>query len=318
MTAAEHEAARLDALHRLEVLDTEPEPAFDDLARVAALICRTPVALVSLIDDTRQWFKARIGIDAHQTPRSVAFCDHAIRSPQEVMIVPDAAEDVRFRDNPLVTGEPNIRFYAGAPLVTGDGFPIGTLCTIDQRPRTLTAEQTDALAVLARQVVTQLELRRANAALQELHDEARLPPECAVTMCAWTNTLRVGGGPWVSVERFLREKVSVDVGHGISDEALRRLVPPRHSPSAASTAAMSRWMRRRIRNSSSSSHPRTAGPSAKSSLTTLLTTASISCRGLSVKYRFVEPDTLMRSSRWKISSSRPRAIRGGACPSASA
>lgn len=227
MTADEYEAARLDALRNLDVLDTEPEPAFDDLARVAALICRTPVALVSLIDDTRQWFKARIGIDAHQTPRSVAFCDHAIRSPEAVMVVQDATEDVRFRDNPLVTGEPSIRFYAGAPLVTGDGFPVGTLCAIDQRPRTLSPEQTDALAVLARQVVTQLELRRANAALQELHDEARLPPECAVTMCAWTNTLRVGGGPWMSVESFLRNKIRVDVVHGVSDEALRRLGRPR-------------------------------------------------------------------------------------------
>jgi GAF domain-containing protein len=219
------ENARVDAVRRYDVLDTPPETAFDDLARVAALVCHTPVALVSLIDDTRQWFKARIGIEAQQTPRSVAFCDHAIRSPDQVMVVPDATADPRLRDNPLVTGAPNIRFYAGAPLVTGDGFPLGTLCAIDQRPRTLTPEQTDALAVLARQVMTQLELRRANAALQEVLNEGRLPPECAVTLCPWTCTLQVAGGPWVSVETFLRDKVGVRVVHGLSDEAVRRLGP---------------------------------------------------------------------------------------------
>lgn len=139
---------------RLQALDE-----FDDLAALAAHICGTPVALISLVDRHRQWFKARIGMDAPETPRDRSFCAHALLEPEKQLIVPDTKQDQRFVDNPLVTGSENIRFYAGTPLITKDGFPIGTLCAIDHMPRNLSPAQTTALQRLGRQVINQMELR---------------------------------------------------------------------------------------------------------------------------------------------------------------
>lgn len=154
------EADRLAALRRYSILDTDPEQRFDDLALLASQICGTPMALISLVDGDRQWFKARVGVTLTQTPRDVAFCARAIEQPG-LFVVPDALEDPRFRDNPFVREEPHIRFYAGAPLVTADGFALGTLCVLDSKPRTLTAAQAAALEALRRQVIAQLELRRS-------------------------------------------------------------------------------------------------------------------------------------------------------------
>jgi signal transduction histidine kinase/ActR/RegA family two-component response regulator len=159
------EAARLAALHRYGVVDTAPEPAFDEIAALAASICGTPIALVSLVDRDRQWFKSRVGLDIAETPREQSFCAHSIHG-RELFIVRDALGDARFVSNPLVTGEPRIRFYAGAPLITPDGHALGTLSVIDHRARELTPEQQAALATLSRQVMMQFETRRQLHALQ--------------------------------------------------------------------------------------------------------------------------------------------------------
>lgn len=154
------ESERLAELAALDVLDTAAEESFDSLARLAAFICGTPIALVSLVDAERQWFKARVGLSATETPRDISFCAHAITNPDRLFVVTDASKDERFRENPLVTGDPDIRFYAGMPLKTGEGSAVGTLCVIDRVPRELTAAQHDALVTLSNAVVAQLNLRR--------------------------------------------------------------------------------------------------------------------------------------------------------------
>ena len=153
------ESTRLKSLGEYQILDTEPEVSFDDLTTLAASICATPIALVSLVDAERQWFKSCIGLSDVSTPRDVAFCSHTILQP-DILIVPDTALDDRFADNPLVIEEPSIRFYAGVPLVTPDDHSLGTICVIDTVPRELTSTQIASLRALGRQTVAQLELRR--------------------------------------------------------------------------------------------------------------------------------------------------------------
>ena len=168
----ENEDERLSALRSYRVLDTEPEPEFDDLARLAAHILGTPIALVSLVDADRQWFKARYGLDAPQTPRDVSFCGHVVAT-EVPLVVNDAFEDPRFADNPLVVGNPRVIFYAGVPLRTDDGFVLGTLCTIDHSPRAISPEQMEMLAMLGKQVVAQLEARRRKLQVVAEREAAR-------------------------------------------------------------------------------------------------------------------------------------------------
>lgn len=164
-----HENLRLYNLESYHILDTVPEVEFDRLTKLASYICGTPIALISLVDENRQWFKANTGLDGVQeTPRNISFCTYAIQG-SNVFEVQDAKLDDRFKDNPLVTGAPNIRFYAGAPLKTPEGRNIGTICVIDQKPNKLTPEQLEALDTLASQVIELLELRKANLRLAEQH-----------------------------------------------------------------------------------------------------------------------------------------------------
>jgi len=159
-----NEMVRMAELERYEILDTAPERSYDDLLAIAAAICNTPMGSVTLVAGDRQWFKSRLGIAVEETGRDVAFCAHAILKPEDMLVVPDTLLDERFHDNPLVTGEPKIRFYAGAPLVT-NGQATGTFCVMDDRPRELTPFQTQAMVSLSRQAAALLELR---AALRDL------------------------------------------------------------------------------------------------------------------------------------------------------
>jgi PAS domain S-box-containing protein len=168
----EYESARLDALRQYAILDTAPEQEFDDLTRLAALICGTPFALITFVDAKRQWFKSKIGVEISETPRDVSFCAHAILE-SDMLVVPDTLADERFRSNPFVAGEPNVRFYAGTPLVTPGGHRLGTICVLDRIPRELSQAQREALRALARLAVAELELRRSvsdlSQAIRERH-----------------------------------------------------------------------------------------------------------------------------------------------------
>jgi GAF domain-containing protein len=158
------EEARLKALRELEILDTAPEEEFDELVRRAAEATGAPIAVITLVDEARQWFKARVNLELESTDRDLSFCAHAILTPDDLTVVPDTREDERFADNLLVAEDPNIRFYAGAPIFTPDGHPIGTLCVIDDAPRGLSDDQAQALRDLAQEVSRQIERRRLQRA----------------------------------------------------------------------------------------------------------------------------------------------------------
>src|SRR6185503_3946259 len=155
------EKRRLRNLQSYRVLDTPPEQAFDDFTLLASHICSTPIALVSLIDENRVWLKSKVGLEVSEIPRDVCFCSHAILDPSQPLIVSDACADPRFSRNPLVTGDPHIRFYAGVPLVSPEGFPLGTMCVMDREPRELKPVQMECLRAIARQVIEHLMLRRS-------------------------------------------------------------------------------------------------------------------------------------------------------------
>ena len=164
------EKKRLEVLWDYQVLDTPPEECFDDVTSLAAHICEAPIALITLVDEDRQWFMSRFGLSESETSRNISFCSHAILQPG-LMIVPDAIKDARFADNPLVKADPKIRFYAGAPLITPEGAELGTLCVFDRRPRAVTHDQKKALRVLSRHTMSLLELRRRSRELVRVNGD---------------------------------------------------------------------------------------------------------------------------------------------------
>ena len=214
------EQRRLAALHGYDVLDTAPESDFDDIAVLAAHLCRTPAAAVSLIAADRQWMKARVGLDTCEMSREHSFCAHAMHGA-DVMQVPDARQDPRFADNPLVVGEPYVRFYAGAPLVTASGQPLGSLCVVDRKPRLLTPAQCQGLRTLARHVMAQLELRRyargLDAANQRLRDADRLKDEFIARV---THELRT---PLTSINGYLEALDDPDLRPATGADFLERI-----------------------------------------------------------------------------------------------
>jgi len=215
-----NEEKRLEALRRFQILESKSEQIFDDITFLASYVCEAPIALISLIDSNRQWFKSRIGIEVTETPRDISFCGHAILD-QKTMIVQDTLEDDRFSNNPLVTQNPHIRFYAGAPLMTTGSFALGTLCVIDRRPRSLTDSQQRALEALSRQVSALIEMRNTVLDLKNASEMINALKEL-LPMCAWCRKIRDDNGNWEVLEMHLKNHSDIRVTHGICPECSER------------------------------------------------------------------------------------------------
>jgi GAF domain-containing protein len=236
-----NEKQRLETLRGYEILDTEPEAAFDDLTLLASYVCQTPVALISLIDADRQWFKSKVGVSVTETSRDIAFCASAILQP-DVFIVADASRDKRFAENPLVVSEPKIRFYAGATLMT-EGQALGTLCVVDRVPRELSPEQLEALRALSHQVLAQLELRRNLKRLQQslaARDRAEAEKERALQelkaalanirtlegllpICLSCKKIQDQKGKWQPFEYYVRAHSEATVTHKICPDCSKAI-----------------------------------------------------------------------------------------------
>lgn len=218
-----NEAARLEALRQYRVLDSAPEDAYDAITELASFICESPIALISLVDADRQWFKSRVGLAAMETPRDFAFCAHTIVQGS-LLVVEDATADARFADNPLVTGEPGIRFYAGAPLITPEGHGLGSLCVIDRKMQKLSAEQASALGKLASLVVSQLELRRVSHALAEAAANVRTLSGL-LPICSHCKAIRNDQDYWQSVDLYIKTHTEAVCSHGICPECVSKHHP---------------------------------------------------------------------------------------------
>jgi hypothetical protein len=217
----QNEAARLAALAEYHILDTAAEQVYDELTELAANICQVPIATISLVDRSRQWFKARMGLHQEETSRDIAFCAHTILGT-EPLIVPDARKDGRFAKSPLVTREPHIRFYAGFPLLTQKGHALGALCAIDREPRQISAEQTRAMAILSRQVMALMEGRRISGRLATALANVKTL-EGMVPICAWCKRVRDDEGYWSQVERYIHARTGADFTHGICPACLKKM-----------------------------------------------------------------------------------------------
>ena len=219
----DNETQRLAALREYHILDTAAEQTYDDITALAAYVCGVPIAMISLVDESRQWFKSKLGLNQQETPRDVAFCAHAILQ-SEPLIVRDALKDTRFADSALVTRSPHIRFYAGFPLASPEGFALGTLCAIDRKPRQLSAEQKRAMLALARQVMALLEARRLAARMADALEKVKTL-HGLLPICAWCKRIRDDQGYWNQVEAYVHEHMGADFTHGICPECLEKLRP---------------------------------------------------------------------------------------------
>lgn len=212
---------RLAALRDYAILDTAGEQIYDDVTKLVAYICGVPMASISFVDEDRQWFKARLGVAAQETPRDIAFCAHTILG-HEPLIVRDALDDSRFADSPLVKTGERVRFYAGFPLESPEGLALGSLCALDNKPGRLTPQQEAAMRALARQVMALLELRRVSnrlaAALESVKTLEGLLP-----ICAWCKRIRNDEGKWDTVEAYVKAHSGADFTHGICPECKQRV-----------------------------------------------------------------------------------------------
>ena len=219
----ENESERLKALHEYRILGTTPEQSYDDITTIASETCSAPIALLSLVDADRQWFKSRVGLEGNETPRDWSFCAHAILSP-EPLIIQDALSDHRFRDNPLVKGDPKIRLYAGFPLQNHEAHRIGTLCVIDREPRDLTASQCKIMEALARQAVAFLELRKRSIRLLESVSQIE-SRNGMISTCSYCRKAKDDRGLWMHLDQYLSQRTSLSFSHGICDSCMEEHFP---------------------------------------------------------------------------------------------
>ncbi len=234
--APANESQRLAALRAYHILDTGAEQVYDDVTALAAYICEAPIAMISLVDETRQWFKSKVGLTQNETPRDVAFCAHAILQT-EPLIVRDATKDDRFSGSSLVTGEPYIRFYAGFRLISPDGFALGTLCAVDRRSRQLSDQQRETMVALSRQVMVLLEHRRVSGRLAHLLEQVKVLSGL-LPICAWCKRIRNDEGYWKSVETFIQEHTEADFTHGICPDCLAKAFPGNRASAGSSESAV--------------------------------------------------------------------------------
>ena len=218
-----NDEARLEALRHYHILDTAPERSFDAITELASFICECPIALVSLVDSERQWFKSKVGLEASETHRDFSFCAHAIVQGS-LLVVEDATADARFADNPLVTGDPRIRFYAGAPLITAAGYGLGSLCVIDRTPRKLGVQQASALEKLASLVVTQMELRRVSQELAEAATNIKTLSGL-LPICSHCKAIRNDKDYWQTVEMYIKAHTDAVFSHGICPNCTKKHYP---------------------------------------------------------------------------------------------
>ena len=219
----DNEIQRLNALNEYRILGTKPEQSYDDITNIASSVCSTPIALLSLIDTDRQWFKSKVGVEIQETPRDWSFCAHAIHS-SDPLIIPDALMDDRFRDNPLVCGDPNIRLYAGFPLENSKALRVGTLCVIDRVPRQLNDKECGVMKALARQVVSFLELRKKSINLIESFC-AHTEKNRMISTCSYCRKAKDINGQWMHLDKYLSQRSNLNFTHGICDACIEQHFP---------------------------------------------------------------------------------------------